>query len=68
MIFQVAVAARNDVPHFGPALPETRTFTKGPEFRDFILAKIINAERAAYKAERFARLGVSQVIADVKLN
>ena len=32
---------------------------QGPEFREFILAKLINAELACYKAEQFAKLEVS---------
>ena len=32
---------------------------QGPEFREFLLTKLINAEKACYKAERFAKLEVS---------
>ena len=32
---------------------------QGPEFREFLLTKLINAENACYKAERFAKLEVS---------
>lgn len=31
---------------------------QGPEFREFILAKLLNAEQACYKAEQFAKLEV----------
>jgi len=31
---------------------------QGPEFREFLLTKLINAETACYKSERFARLEV----------
>ncbi|XP_061189906.1 rap1 GTPase-activating protein 1-like isoform X3 [Saccostrea echinata] len=54
--YKVAVAARSDVPRFGPPLPNPAIFEKGPEFRDFILTKLINAETACYKAEQFAKL------------
>ncbi|XP_062606320.1 rap1 GTPase-activating protein 1-like [Saccostrea cucullata] len=54
--YKVAVAARSDVPKFGPPLPNPAIFEKGPEFRDFILTKLINAETACYKAEQFAKL------------
>nr|XP_034336407.1 rap1 GTPase-activating protein 1 isoform X16 [Crassostrea gigas] len=54
--YKVAVAARNDVPKFGPPLPNPAVFEQGPEFRDFILTKLINAETACYKAEQFSKL------------
>lgn len=54
--YQVSVTAREDVPQFGPALPRPPLFNKGPEFREFLLTKLINAELACYKSERFARL------------
>ncbi|KAL0275628.1 UNVERIFIED_CONTAM: hypothetical protein PYX00_003426 [Menopon gallinae] len=54
--YKVCVTARDDVPDFGPALPSPSIFRKGPEFKDFLLAKLINAETAAYKAEKFAKL------------
>lgn len=56
--YKVCVTARDDVPDFGPALPSPSIFKKGPEFKDFLLAKLINAETAAYKAEKFAKLEV----------
>lgn len=31
---------------------------QGPEFREFLLTKLINAELACYKSDRFARLEV----------
>ena len=37
--FRVAVSRSNDVPYFGPAIPETGTFQKSEKFRNFILAK-----------------------------
>ncbi|XP_069001795.1 rap1 GTPase-activating protein 2-like isoform X2 [Embiotoca jacksoni] len=54
--YKVSVTAREDVPPFGPPLPSPAVFKKGPEFRDFLLTKLINAELACYKSERFARL------------
>ncbi len=58
MVTQVAVAARDDVPWFGPTLPTPSVFERSAEFRDFLLTKLINAEHACYKAERFAKLEV----------
>uniref|UniRef100_A0A3B5MTR4 Rap-GAP domain-containing protein n=1 Tax=Xiphophorus couchianus TaxID=32473 RepID=A0A3B5MTR4_9TELE len=54
--YRVSVTAREDVPPFGPPLPNPAVFRKGPEFRQFLLTKLINAELASYKSERFARL------------
>ncbi|KAL2094607.1 hypothetical protein ACEWY4_009326 [Coilia grayii] len=54
--YKVSVTAREDVPSFGPPLPNPAVFKKGPEFREFLLTKLINAENACYKSERFARL------------
>lgn len=34
---------------------------KGPEFRDFLLTKLINAENACYKSDKFAKLEVTHV-------
>uniref|UniRef100_A0A8C3AA76 RAP1 GTPase activating protein n=1 Tax=Cyclopterus lumpus TaxID=8103 RepID=A0A8C3AA76_CYCLU len=53
---QVSVTARDDVPFFGPALPDPAIFKKGHEFREFLFTKLINAEYACYKAEKFAKL------------
>ncbi|XP_035857948.1 rap1 GTPase-activating protein 1 isoform X4 [Sander lucioperca] len=54
--YKVSVTARDDVPFFGPALPNPAIFKKGPEFREFLFTKLINAEYACYKAEKFAKL------------
>ncbi|XP_051902343.1 rap1 GTPase-activating protein 2-like isoform X2 [Hippocampus zosterae] len=54
--YKVSVTAREDVPPFGPPLPNPSVFKKGPEFREFLLTKLINAELACYKSIRFARL------------
>ncbi|CAN9501254.1 unnamed protein product [Ophioblennius macclurei] len=54
--YKVSVTAREDVPPFGPPLPNPSVFKKGPEFREFLLTKLINAELACYKSDRFARL------------
>uniref|UniRef100_A0A5S6QFF8 Rap-GAP domain-containing protein n=1 Tax=Trichuris muris TaxID=70415 RepID=A0A5S6QFF8_TRIMR len=54
--YKVAVAARDDVPFFGPILPMPPIFSKGQELRNFLLTKLINAENACYKARKFASL------------
>lgn len=88
-VLQVSVTARDDVPQFGPPLPNPPVFKKvqsctlnsgfhvskdifcillyllshsdhpqSPEFRDFLLTKLINAELACYRSDRFAKLEV----------
>ncbi|EQB78319.1 rap1 GTPase-activating protein 2 [Camelus ferus] len=52
----VAVTAREDVPAFGPPLPSPPVFQKGPEFREFLLTKLTNAENACCKSDKFAKL------------
>ncbi|XP_065143288.1 rap1 GTPase-activating protein 2b isoform X3 [Paramisgurnus dabryanus] len=54
--YKVSVTAREDVPPFGPPLPNPPVFKKGPEFREFLLTKLINAELACYRSNRFAKL------------
>ncbi|XP_038138631.1 rap1 GTPase-activating protein 1-like isoform X14 [Cyprinodon tularosa] len=56
VVYKVSVTARDDVPFFGPALPNPAIFKKGPEFHEFLFTKLINAEYACYKAEKFAKL------------
>ncbi|XP_066527666.1 rap1 GTPase-activating protein 1 isoform X1 [Hoplias malabaricus] len=56
VLYKVSVTARDDVPFFGPALPDPAIFRKGPEFHEFLFTKLINAEYACCKAEKFARL------------
>ena len=55
-LYRVSVTARSDVPYFGPGLPSPAVFRRGPQFREWLLNKLINAETACYKAEKFARL------------
>ncbi|KAG9344930.1 hypothetical protein JZ751_009470 [Albula glossodonta] len=56
VVRRVSVTAREDVPPFGPTLPDPPIFTERSSFRDFLLTKLINAEMSCYKAERFNRL------------
>ena len=53
---RISVTARSDVPFFGPSLPATSILKKGVEAKEFLLTKLINAESACYKAERFSTL------------
>ncbi|XP_031700455.1 rap1 GTPase-activating protein 1-like isoform X3 [Anarrhichthys ocellatus] len=56
VLYKVSVTARDDVPFFGPALPNPAVFKKSPEFHEFLFTKLINAEYACCKAEKFAKL------------
>ncbi|XP_077454904.1 rap1 GTPase-activating protein 1 isoform X8 [Stigmatopora argus] len=56
VLYKVSVTARDDVPFFGPALPNPAVFKKGLDFHEFLFTKLINAEYACYKAEKFAKL------------
>ncbi len=54
--YRISVTARSDVPYFGPRLPNPAIFKRGPELKEFLLTKLINAENACYKAGRFFSL------------
>ncbi|XP_024917488.1 rap1 GTPase-activating protein 2 isoform X1 [Cynoglossus semilaevis] len=54
--YQVSVTARDDVPPFGPVIPDPPVFTDPSLLRQFLLTKLINAEISCYKAECFSRL------------
>ncbi|XP_051789569.1 signal-induced proliferation-associated 1-like protein 2 isoform X1 [Erpetoichthys calabaricus] len=51
--YSVAVTRSKDIPLFGPLFPKGALFPKSSAFRDFLLAKAINAENAAEKSEKF---------------
>jgi len=53
--YRVSVVAQKDVPPFGPPL-NCAIFDKGLAFKDFLLSKLINGERAAYQANKFQML------------
>uniref|UniRef100_A0ABD2X543 Rap-GAP domain-containing protein n=1 Tax=Trichogramma kaykai TaxID=54128 RepID=A0ABD2X543_9HYME len=54
--YTVSVSRSKEVPVFGPPVPPGATFAKGKHFADFILAKVINAENAAHRSEKFATM------------
>ncbi|XP_026670175.1 signal-induced proliferation-associated 1-like protein 1 isoform X1 [Ceratina calcarata] len=54
--YSIAVSRSKEVPIFGPPVPPGATFNKGKAFADFILAKVINAENAAHRSEKFATM------------
>ncbi|XP_076464270.1 signal-induced proliferation-associated 1-like protein 2 isoform X2 [Babylonia areolata] len=51
--YSIAVSRSKDVPPFGPPIPDMGSFPKSAEFVDFLMAKIINAENAAHRSEKF---------------
>eukprot|EP00061_Rhincodon_typus_P008994 g32107.t1 len=51
--YSVAVTRSKDIPEFGPFFQKGVTFPKSANFRDFLLAKVVNAENAAEKSEKF---------------
>uniref|UniRef100_M4ADA5 Signal-induced proliferation-associated 1 n=1 Tax=Xiphophorus maculatus TaxID=8083 RepID=M4ADA5_XIPMA len=51
--YRVAVTRSKDIPLFGPLFPRGARFPRSPAFRDFLLAKVVNAENAAEKSEKF---------------
>ncbi|XP_030648781.1 signal-induced proliferation-associated 1-like protein 2 [Chanos chanos] len=51
--YRVAVTRSKDIPLFGPLFPKGAKFPRSPAFRDFLLAKCVNAENASEKSEKF---------------
>lgn len=55
--YKVSVTAKSDVPHFGPSFPGgSNIVRKGAELKEFLLTKLMNAETACYRAEKFSKL------------
>ncbi|KAK3855003.1 hypothetical protein Pcinc_038565 [Petrolisthes cinctipes] len=54
--YEVAVVSRDEVGAYKPYLFEQSSFEKGPMFREWLLTKIVNGERASYSAPKFARM------------
>ena len=50
---RVSVTRSYDVPFFGPPIPKEGVFDKNDEFRNFLLAKLINAENAGHHSKKF---------------
>ena len=69
--YETSVVTRDEVGAYKPYLWEQSVFTKGPMFRDWILAKIVNGERSSYSAPKFARMQErtrSQMLEDLVAN
>ncbi|XP_044731781.1 signal-induced proliferation-associated 1-like protein 1 isoform X2 [Chrysoperla carnea] len=54
--YLVAVSRSKEVPVFGPPIKDGAKFPKSKQFADFLLAKVINAENAAHRSEKFATM------------
>ncbi len=39
VLFRISVTRSNDIPFFGPPIPEGAVFDKNENFRDFLLTK-----------------------------
>ncbi len=48
--YRVAVVSKNDTPAFAPVFENVTLFKKGAAFRELLLQKLLNAERACYAA------------------
>lgn len=51
--FTVNVAVRQGVPSFGPPLPKAGQFKRSEQFHDWLLSKLVNAERATLSSTQF---------------
>ncbi|XP_076247630.1 rap GTPase activating protein radish [Calliopsis andreniformis] len=66
--YEVLVVTRDEVGAYKPYLWEQNVFEKGSMFREWILTKIVNGERASYSAPKFARMQErtrSQMLEDI---
>lgn len=54
--YRVAVSRSKEVPVFGPPIRASALYSKGRPFAEFMLAKVINAENAAHRSEKFATM------------
>ncbi|KAL8184072.1 UNVERIFIED_CONTAM: hypothetical protein K2H54_005639 [Gekko kuhli] len=69
--YSVAVSCTKDIPPFGPFIAAENCFVKGPAFRDFLLAKAINAENAAERSGKFHAMATrtrQEYLRDLALN
>lgn len=54
--YRLAVSRFQGVPVFGPPLSESAVYVKGKNLADLICAKVINAENAAYRSQKFVAM------------
>ncbi|KAM9793410.1 GTPase-activating Rap/Ran-GAP domain-like protein 3 isoform 3-T3 [Syngnathus typhle] len=53
--YRLKIFSEESVPLFGPPLPSPPVFTDHREFRDFLLVKLINGEKATLETPTFAQ-------------
>ncbi|XP_075116804.1 GTPase-activating Rap/Ran-GAP domain-like protein 3 isoform X2 [Leptodactylus fuscus] len=53
--YRLRIFSEESVPLFGPPLPSPPVFTDHQEFRDFLLVKLINGEKATLETPTFAQ-------------
>lgn len=53
--YRLSICAEEAVPLFGPSLPCPPVFDIPQLFRDFLLVKLINGEKATFETPTFAR-------------
>ncbi|PAV76655.1 hypothetical protein WR25_23381 [Diploscapter pachys] len=52
-LWRLWMYSEESVPAFGPSIPHPNTFSDPVQFREFLLTKLINAEKAAFNARVF---------------
>jgi len=59
IFYQIGVVSKEGVPDFGPEISKNVVYKKDQQFRDFLFAKLCNAERSSYNSPllrvKFAR-------------
>ncbi|XP_052525378.1 GTPase-activating Rap/Ran-GAP domain-like protein 3 isoform X10 [Tympanuchus pallidicinctus] len=53
--YRLKIFSEESVPLFGPPLPSPPVFTNHQEFRDFVLVKLINGEKATLETPTFSQ-------------
>ncbi|CAL1271771.1 unnamed protein product [Larinioides sclopetarius] len=69
--YEVSVVSRDEVGAYKPYLWHRSKFVKDSLFREWLLTKIVNGERASYSAPKFARMQDrtrSQMLEDIVTN
>lgn len=54
--YRVSVIARKDVPNFSPPITAEGIYENDDSFKEWLMNKLLNAEQACYKAEKFKKL------------
>lgn len=54
--YRVAVSRSKEVPVFGPPIRAGALYMRAKSFADFLVSKVINAENAAHRSEKFATM------------